>query len=138
MTIVSAREAEQRLLTPPPGPFPTPFDGAVSPKVCVDGLVPFQGPQYRLPFTVTDQNVELRRVAGAVQILKSCEVVAERPGGADARLLMDEAHDDAESGYRIIAPPPAQQHGAARAGTVRCPLVHSSIETCDVLAELAR
>ena len=110
-TVAEAWEVEKQLLTPLPDPLPVPFDVAVSRKVGIDGLVSFEGRQYSVPFTLIGQSVEVRGIAGAVQVLKSCEVVAEHPRSTDVRLLIDQAHYDGESDERVIAPPPLGKTG---------------------------
>ncbi|MEM7528324.1 MAG: hypothetical protein AAF416_11660 [Pseudomonadota bacterium] len=77
----------------------------MSRKVAIDGLLSFKGRQYSVPFTLIGQNVELCGIAGAVQILKACQIVAERSRGTDARLLINQAHYDGPSDDEVIAPP---------------------------------
>ncbi|MEO1600224.1 MAG: IS21 family transposase [Pseudomonadota bacterium] len=84
-SVTEAWDAENRLLTPLPDPLPVPFEVAVSRKVGIDGLVSFEGRQCSVPFTLIGQSVEVRGIAGTVQILKACKVVAEHPRGTAAR-----------------------------------------------------
>lgn len=137
-TVADAWAAERRLLTPLPDPLPIPFDVAVNRKVGVDGLVSFEGRQYSVPFRLIGQTVEVRGTAGAVQVLKSCEIVAEHPRGTAARLLIDQAHHDGPSDDRIIAPPPLGRMGRKVQELIDAPVAHRAIETYHLLAEVAR
>ncbi len=84
------------------------------------------------------QSVEVRGIAGAVQVLKACEVVAEHPGKTDTHLLTDQAHYDGESDDRVIAPPPLGKMGKKVQELIDAPVTHRAIETCHMLAEVAR
>ncbi|WP_407943279.1 Mu transposase domain-containing protein [Mangrovicoccus ximenensis] len=84
---------------------------AISRKLGIDRLVSFESRQHSVPFHLIGKTVELRRIAGAVQVLKSCEIVARHPRGKDARLLIDQSHYDGESDDRVIAPPPLCRMG---------------------------
>ncbi len=137
-TVALAWEAEMRLLTPLPKPMPIPFGVAVSRKVGIDGLVSFEGRQYSVPFPLIGQTVEVRGIAGAVQVLKTCEVVAEHPRGTAARLLIDQAHYDGPSDGRVIAPPPLGRMGQRIQELIDAPVAHRAIETYHLLAEVAR
>jgi transposase len=137
-TVAEAWEAEKRLLTPLPEPLPVPFDVAVSRKVGIDGLVAFEGRQYSVPFHLIGQTVEVRGIAGAVQVLKSCEIVARHPRGTDARLVIDQAHYDGPSDDRVIAPPPLGRMGRKIQELIDAPVAHRAIETYHRLAEVAR
>ena len=136
--MAEAWEAEKRLLTPLPDPLPVPFDVAVSRKVGIDGLVSFEGRQYSVPFHLIGKTVEVRGIAGAVQVLKSCEIVAQHPRGTDARLLIDQAHYDGESDDRVIAPPPLGRMGRKIQELIDAPVARRAIETYHLLAEVAR
>lgn len=137
-TVAEAWDAEKRLLTPLPDPLPVPFDVAVSRKVGIDGLVSFEGRQYSVPFHLIGQTVEVRGIAGAVQVLKSCEIVARHPRRTDARLLIDQAHYDGPSDDRVIAPPPLGRMGRKIQELIDAPVAHRAIETYHRLAEVAR
>lgn len=137
-TVSEAWAAEKRLLTPLPDPLPVPFDVAVSRKVRIDGLVSFEGRQYSVPFRLIGETVEVRGIAGAVQVLKACEIVAEHPRGTDARLLIDQAHYDGPSDDRVIAPPPLGRMGRKIQDLIDAPVAHRAIETYHLLAEVAR
>jgi hypothetical protein len=137
-SVAEAWEAERRLLTPLPDPLPIPFDVAVNRKVRVDGLVSFEGRQYSVPFRLIGETVEVRGTAGAVQFLKSCEIVAEHPRGTNARLLIDQRHYDGPSDDRVIAPPPLGKMGRKVQELIEAPVAHRAIETYHMLAEVAR
>lgn len=137
-SVLAAWQAEKGLLTPLPDPLPVPFDVAVSRKVGIDGLVAFEGRQYSVPFRFIGQTVEIRGIAGGVQVLKACEVLAEHPRGTDARLVIDQAHYDGPSDDRVIAPPPLGQMGKKIQEMIDAPVAQRSIETYHLLAEVAR
>lgn len=59
-------------------------------KVGIYGLVSFVGRRYCVPFHLISETVEVSGIAGAVQVLRSCELVAEHPRGTDVRLLFDQ------------------------------------------------
>jgi transposase len=137
-TVAEAWAAEKQLLTPLPDPLPVPFDVAVSRKVGTDGLVSFEGRQYSVPFRLIGETVEVRGIAGAVQVLKACEIVAEHPRGTGRRLLVDRTHYDGESDDRVIAPPPLGKMGKRIQDLIDAPVAHRAIETYHMLAEVAR
>jgi transposase len=137
-TVAEAWAAERRVLTPLPEPLPVPFDVAISRRVGVDGLVAFEGRQYSVPFHLIGKTVEVRGIAGAVQMLKACTVVAEHPRGTDARLLIDQAHYDGPSDDRVIAPPPLGRMGRRIQELIDAPVAHRAIEVYDALVEVAR
>lgn len=136
--MTEAWDAEKRLLTPLPDPLPVPFEVAVSRKVGIDGLVSFEGRQCSVPFTLIGQSVEVRGIAGTVQILKACKIVAEHPRGTAARLLIDQAHYDGPSDDRVIAPPPLGRMGRKVQELIDAPVAHRAIETYHLLVEVAR
>lgn len=137
-TVAEAWATETRLLTPLPDPLPVPFDVAVSRKVGIDGLISFEGRQYSVPFRLIGETVEVRGIAGAVQIIKACEVVAEHARGTDSRLLIDQAHYDGPSDDRVIAPPPLGRMGRRIQELIDAPVAHRAIETYHLLVEVAR
>lgn len=137
-TVAEAWAAERRVLTPLPEPLPVPFDVAISRRVGIDGLVAFEGRQYSVPFHLIGKTVEVRGIAGAVQMLKACTVVAEHPRGTDARLLIDQAHYDGPSDDRVIAPPPLGRMGRRIQELIDAPVAHRAIEVYDALVEVAR
>jgi hypothetical protein len=67
------------LLTALPETAPEPFDVVVARTVGRDGLVAFEGRQYSVPCHLAGDTAEVRGVAGAVQVLKACRVVALHP-----------------------------------------------------------
>ncbi len=103
-----------------------------------DGLVAFEGRQYSVPFGLIGETVEVRGVAGAVQVLKNCEVVASHPRGTARRLLIDQRHYDGPSTERVIAPPPLGRMGARLQDLAAMPVAQRSIDLYAALAEVAR
>ena len=84
-------------LTPLPETATEPFDIAVSRPVGRDGLVAFEGRQYSVPFRLVGETVEVRGIAGAVQVLKDCAVVACHPRGTERRLVIDQRNYDGQA-----------------------------------------
>ena len=78
-SVAEAWARERPLLTPLPETAPEPFDVVVARTVGRDGLVAFEGRQYSVPFPLVGETVEVRGIAGAVQVLKACRVVALPP-----------------------------------------------------------
>ncbi|MCE6966987.1 Mu transposase domain-containing protein [Cereibacter sphaeroides] len=125
-SVAQAWEQERRLLTPLPETLPEPFDIVVRRPVGPDCIVNFEGRQYSVPFRFVRQEVEVRGLAGRVQMLKDCEVIAEHPRGTARLILRDEAHYEGEDTDRVRAPMPLgrmgrrlQEIAAARSSTVR-------------------
>lgn len=137
-SVAEAWEAERRVLTPLPDPMPIPFDVAVRRKVGIDGLIGFEGRQYSVPFHLIGESVEVRGIAGAVQVLKNCKVVAQHRRATESRLLIDQAHYDGPSDDRIVAPPPLGRMGKRMQELIDAPVARHSLEIYEVLAEVAR
>lgn len=141
-SVAEAWETERRLLTPLPETLPAtpswPFDLAVRRPVGVDCLVSFEGRQYSVPFRFARQEVEVRGLAGRVQILKDCAVIAEHPRGGAALIVMDGAHDEGESTERVIAPQPLGRMGRRMQEIAATAVQHRSIDLYAQLAEVAR
>ena len=137
-SVAAAWEQERPLLTPLPDPLPEPFDVAVMRPVGRDGLVCFEGRQYSVPFRLVGETVEIRGIAGAVRILKACEVVALHPRGTDRRLVIDPRHYDGPGTERVVAPPPLGRMGVRIQELARAPVARRSIELYAALAEVAR
>ena len=91
-----------------------------------------------MPFGLIGETVEVRGVAGAVQVLKDCEVVASHPRGTARRLLIDQRHDEGPSTGRVIAPPPLGRMGTRIQSLAAMPVARRSIELYAALAEVAR
>ena len=136
--MAAAWEQERPLLTPLPDPLPEPFDVAVMRPVGRDGLVCFEGRQYSVPFRLVGETVEIRGIAGAVRILKACEVVALHQRGTDRRLVIDPRHYDGPGNERVVAPPPLGRMGVRIQELARAPVARRSIELYAALAEVAR
>lgn len=137
-SIVEAWEEERRLLTPLPETLPQPFDIVVRRPVAVDCMVSFEGRRYSVPFPLVGQQVEIRGLAGRVQILKDAAVVAEHPRGTDALLLRDEAHYEGKSTDRVRAPMPLGRMGRRLQDIAASNVQHRSIDLYAQLAEVAR
>jgi hypothetical protein len=103
-----------------------------------DGLVAFEGRHYSVPYHLVGDSVEVRGVAGAVQVLKACEMVAIHPRGTERRLLIDQRHYDGPNTERVIAPPPLGRMGARIQELAQAPVARHSIELYAALAEVAR
>ena len=129
---------ERRLLTPLPETAPEPFDLVVARVVGRDGLVAFEGRQYSVPFRFVGERVEVRGIAGAVQVLKDCAVVALHPRGTERRLVIDQRHYDGPSTDRVIAPPPLGRMGVRLQELAALPVARRSIDLYAALAEVAR
>ena len=140
--IADAWDQERRLLTPLPETLPEtlpePFDVVVRRPVAVDCMVSFEGRRYSVPFRLVGQEVEVRGLAGRVQILKDVAVVAEHPRGTDALLLRDEAHYEGKDTDRVRAPMPLGRMGRRLQEIAASNVQHRSIDLCARLAEVAR
>jgi transposase len=137
-TVAEAWAEERHLLTPLPETAPEPFDLIAARVVGRDGLVAFEGRQYSVPFRLVGESVEVRGIAGAVQVLKDCAVVACHPRGTARRLVIDQWHYDGPSSERVIAPPPLGRMGARIQELATLPVARRSIELYAALAEVAR
>lgn len=137
-SVAEAWARERPLLTRPPETAPEPFDLVVARAVGRDGLVAFEGRQYSVPFRLVGETVEVRGIAGAVQVLKACRVVALHPRGTERRLLVGQRHYDGPSTGRVIAPPPLGRMGARMQELAAAPVARRSIDLYAALAEVAR
>jgi Mu transposase, C-terminal domain len=137
-SVAEAWARERPLLTPLPETAPEPFDVVVARTVGRDGLVAFEGRQYSVPFPLVGETVEVRGIAGAVQVLKACRVVALHPRGTERRLLVDQRHYDGPGTGRVIAPPPLGRMGARMQELAAAPVARRSIDLYAALAEVAR
>ena len=137
-TVAGAWAEERRFLTSLPETAPEPFDVAVARVVGRDGLVAFEGRQYSVPFRLVGATVEVRGIAGAVEVLKDCAVIARHPRGTERRLVIDRGHYDGPSTERVIAPPPLGRMGARLQELAAMPVARRSIDLYAALAEVAR
>ncbi len=137
-SVAEAWARERPLLTPLPETAPEPFDVVVTRTVGRDGLVSFEGRQYSVPFQLAGDTVEVRGIAGAVQVLKACQVVALHPRGTERRLLLDPRHYDGPDSARVIAPPPLGRMGARLQELAAAPVARRSLDLYAALAEVAR
>jgi len=136
--IAEAWAQERRLLTPLPETLPDPFDVVVRRPVEIDCMVSFEGRRYSVPFRFVDQEVEIRGLAGRVQILKSAEVIAEHPRGTAALIVRTEAHYDGDDTDRVRAPMPLGRMGRRLVEIAASNVQHRSIDLYARLAEVAR
>jgi hypothetical protein len=137
-SVAEASAQEGVLLTPLPETAPEPFDVVVTRTVGQDGLVAFEGRQYSVPFQLIGETVEIRGIAGGVQVLKACQIVALHPRGTERRLVIDQRHYDGPNTERIIAPPPLGRMGRRMQELATAPVAHRSIDLYAALAEVAR
>ena len=137
-TIADAWEQERRLLTRLPETLPEPFDIVVRRPVGMDCMVNFEGRQYSAPFRFVGQEVEVRGLAGRVQILKDNAVIAVHARSTDALILRDEAHYEGEDTARVRAPMPLGKMGRRLQEIAASNVQHRSIELYARLAEVAR
>jgi transposase len=137
-SIAEAWEQERRLLTPLPETLPEPFDLVVRRPVGVDCMVNFEGRQYSVPFRFVGREVEVRGVAGRVQILKDNTVIAEHARHTDQLILRDEAHYEGDDTERVRAPMPLGRMGRRLVEIAATNVQHRSIDIYARLAEVAR
>lgn len=137
-SIAEAWEQERRLLTPLPETLAEPFDVVVRRPVGIDCLVSFEGRQYSVPFRFARQEVEVRGLAGRVQILKDAVVIAVHARHTEKLLLRDEAHYEGEDTERVRAPMPLGRMGRRLVEIASSTVQHRSIDLYARLAEVAR
>ncbi|MFP4406845.1 IS21 family transposase [Rhodosalinus sp.] len=137
-SVAEAWETERALLTPLPETLPEPFDIVVRRTVGVDCMVSFEGRQYSVPFRFARQEVEVRGVAGRVQVLKDCAVIAEHPRGGAALVVIDDGHYAGESTDRVIAPQPLGRMGRRLREIAMTGVQQRSVDLYARLAEVAR
>lgn len=101
-------------------------------------MVNFEGRQYSAPFRFARQEVEVRGLAGRVQILKDNAVIAVHARSTDALILRDEAHYEGEDTARVRAPMPLGKMGRRLQEIAASNVQHRSIELYARLAEVAR
>ena len=101
-------------------------------------MVSFEGRRYSVPFRLVGQEVEVRGLAGRVQVLKDAAVVAEHPRGTDALLLCDEAHYEGKDTDRVRAPMPLGRMGRRLQELAASNVQHRSIDLYAQLSEVAR
>ena len=137
-SIAEAWEQERRLLTPLPETLPEPFDIVVRRPVGIDCLVCFEGRQFSVPFRFVGQDVEVRGLAGHVQILKDADVIAMHARHTEQLILRDEAHYEGEDTDRVRAPMPLGKMGRGLQLLAASRVQHRSIDIYARLAEVAR
>jgi transposase len=137
-TIAEAWAQERRLLTPLPETLPEPFDVVVRRPVGIDCLVSFEGRRYSVPFRFVGQEVEVRGLAGRVQILKNTAVIADHPRGTAMLIVRTETHYEGEDTDRVRAPMPLGRMGRRLAEIAAGKVQHRSIDLYARLAAVAR
>ncbi len=137
-TVAAAWERERVLLTTLPETRPEPFDVVVDRPVGIDGLVNFEGRHYSVPFRYVRQRVEVRGLAGKVEIRTGGAVVATHPRGTEARLVTDPSHYEGASTERVVAPPPLGRLGRRMQELAAAPVARRSVDLYAALAEVAR
>lgn len=137
-TIAEAWEQERRLPTPLPETLPEPFDVVVYRPVGIDCTVSFEGRRYSVPFRFVGQQVEVRGLAGRVQVLKDMAVIAEHARGTAELLVRDEAHYEGEDTDRVRAPMPLGRMGRRMQEIAASGVQHRSLDLYARLAEVAR
>ena len=137
-SVAEAWEQERQLLTPLPATLPEPFDIVVRRPVGLDCMVHFEGRQYSVPFRFVRQEIEVRGLAGRVQMLKDCAVIAEHPRGTDMLILRNEAHYEGEVTSRVRAPMPLGRMGRRLQEIAAAKVQHRSLDLYARLAEVAR
>lgn len=137
-TIAVAWEQERRLLTPLPETLPEPFDVVVYRPVGIDCTVSFEGRRYSVPFRFVGQPVEVRGLAGRVQVLKDMAVVAEHARGTAELLVRDEGHYEGKDTDRVRAPMPLGRMGRRMQEIAASGVQHRSLDLYARLAEVAR
>jgi hypothetical protein len=135
-TVAEAWERERRLLTRLPETLPEPFDVVVRRPVGVDCMVNFEGRQYSAPFRFVGQEVEVRGLAGRVQLLKDNAVIAVHARGTDMLILRDEAHYEGEDTASVRAPMPLGRMGRRLQEIAAAGVQRRSIDLYAQLAEV--
>lgn len=126
------------MLTPLPAAMPDPFDVVVYRPVGIDCMVNFEGRRYSVPFRFVGQLVEVRGLAGRVQVLKDTVVIADHARGTAELLVRDEAHYEGESTDRVEAPMPLGRMGRRLQEIAASGVQHRSLDLYARLAEVAR
>ena len=137
-SVAEAWEQERRLLTPLPETLPEPFDIVVRRPVGIDCLVSFEGRQYSVPFRFVGQDVEVRGLAGHVQILKNAEVIAMHPRRTERLIVCDDAHFHGDDTDRVRAPMPLGKMGRGLQALAASNVQQRSIDIYARLAAVAR
>ena len=137
-SIAEAWEQERRLLTPLPETLPEPFDIVVRRPVGIDCMISFEGRQYSAPFRFVGQEVEVRGLAGHVQIIKDTEQIALHPRHTDQLIVRDDSHYEGEDTDRVRAPMPLGKMGRGLQALAADNVQHRSIDIYARLVEVAR
>ena len=136
--VAEAWAAERTLLRPLPVPLPEPFDVVVSRPVGRDGMVHFEGRQYAVPFGLVGRHVEVRGLAGKVEIRFAGKVTRTYRRGTPERILIDPTCYEGERTADVLAPPPLGRMGKRLAEIAAEAVPARSIEIYERLMEVAR
>jgi hypothetical protein len=91
-----------------------------------------------VPFRFVGQLVEVRGLAGRVQVLKDTAVIADHARGTAELLVRDNAHYEGESTERVEAPMPLGRMGRRMQELAASGVQHRSLDLYARLAEVAR
>jgi transposase len=136
--VAQAWEAERPLLRPLPATMPEPFDVVVSRPVGKDLMIHFEGRQYAVPFRLVGRRVEVRGLAGRVEIRFEGAVVRTYRRGTPERILIDATCYDGEKTEHALPPPPLGRMGQRIAEIAAQGVATRSIEIYERLMEVAR
>jgi transposase len=115
-----------------------PFDLVATRRVSEDCLVSFEGRRYSVPFRLVGRMVEVRGVAGSVQVLADASVVATHPRHSEALLLIDPAHYEGEPTADVLPPTPLGRMGRKLQEIAQLAPEKRPMDTYVALAEVAR
>jgi len=91
--------------------LPEPFDLVATRRVSEDCMVSFEGRRYSVPFRLLGRVVEVRGVAGRVQVLAEAAVVAVHPRHSPELVVIDTAHYEGEATAEVLPPLPLGRMG---------------------------
>ena len=129
---------EKGHLAPLPDPLPEPFDLVATRPVRLDCTVCFEGRAYSVPFALVGQSVEVRGLAGRVQILRGTQIVATHPRHTRERVVLDPRHFEGEATAAVIAPPPLGKMGRRLSEIAQMAPEQRPLDLYAALAEVAR
>jgi hypothetical protein len=136
--VAKAWDEERALLRPLPATLPEPFDVVVSRPVPKDLMIHFEGHQYPVPFDLVGRHVEVRGLAGRVEIRFEGAVVRTYPRGTPERILIDPTCYEGEKTEHAIPPPPLGRMGQRISEIAAEGVATRSIEIYERLMEVAR
>ena len=110
----------------------------VSRPVAKDLMVSFEGRQYAVPFELVGRHVEVRGLAGKVEIRFEGAVVRTYARGTAERVLIDPTCYEGEATAHALAPPPLGRMGRRLEELASHGVPYRSIELYERLAQVAR